>query len=304
MKRLHTEIEQLKSANRDLQFQLVLLHQENQDHLAYSTASEDNQNHSTDSKKKKTMYEFDFGSRHCLLQLKCERCQQYTPLRVNCIKPDGKLKGLLGDANPNEIFGPPVEFDEKKENLLSAANSYNRSPITGPGHKYYRPNQISDHYSTNHYSMNQSCDQPYNMNNQPHTFNQGTAPFSTPNNTHPDSPIAQRPFPLQRPSPAALTSPIVHKTYVLSIQEEEEEEAADQHPLSKPNKKKIQKTIVWSKRQSLETPYETEKENNIDGPPCILPPLQHWQESTCTSAVKKIQPSNSTPTLPEIFSKK
>uniref|UniRef100_A0A8D8ZXA9 CCDC92/74 N-terminal domain-containing protein n=1 Tax=Cacopsylla melanoneura TaxID=428564 RepID=A0A8D8ZXA9_9HEMI len=102
MKRLHTEIEQLKSANRDLQFQLVLLHQENQDHLAYSTASEDNQNHSTDSKKKKTMYEFDFGSRHCLLQLKCERCQQYTPLRVNCIKPDGKL--VSGRENVKRLF--------------------------------------------------------------------------------------------------------------------------------------------------------------------------------------------------------
>ncbi|KAL1450450.1 hypothetical protein WDU94_002816 [Cyamophila willieti] len=77
MKRLHSEIEQLKSANRDLQFQLVLLYQDNQKH---STAPEN-----------KTMYEFDFGSRHCILQLKCERCHQYSPLKVNCVKPDGKL---------------------------------------------------------------------------------------------------------------------------------------------------------------------------------------------------------------------
>lgn len=101
-----------------------------------------------------------------------------------------------------------------------------------------------------------------------------------PNSADPTSSLRQNPHSITQhlklsPIPDAITqhlklspipnsttqnpSQIVHKTYVLSIE--------DTDPTS--SQTKVQKTIVWSKRQTFETESE---------PPCILPPLQHWQE--------------------------
>ncbi|XP_017303130.1 uncharacterized protein LOC103517975 [Diaphorina citri] len=85
MKNLHDEIDQLRSANRDLQFQIVLLQQ--------------NQERSENRDCGSNSFELDCHSRQCILRMKCERCQNYTPVRVTNLKPNSRMKSSQDNDN-------------------------------------------------------------------------------------------------------------------------------------------------------------------------------------------------------------
>ncbi|KAI5716748.1 hypothetical protein M8J76_011684 [Diaphorina citri] len=276
MKNLHDEIDQLRSANRDLQFQIVLLQQ--------------NQERSENRDCGSNSFELDCHSRQCILRMKCERCQNYTPVRVTNLKPNSRMKSSHDNDN----------CSLQNDNLSNQTNQNSTESIEPHllvPHTLSRLSRLCS--TTNHDKENQNSTLNQKRENQGH-YSTNNQNIRRDNQTSPvfsqtlDLSMHQHSIsdPDTRLKP--IPGPIVHKTYVLSIE--------DSDPRT--NKKKTQKTIVWSKRQSLNSTYETDGVKTSE-PHCILPPLQNWKESGCTSTVKKIRsPNTTTPTLPQIVFKK